>query len=115
MSGKAGRRWCSRWVSADRAASRRRIATASQAHARSASGASACERTDAVLEIFEVQVDVADAVLVVDQIGVHQGVAQHHQAGVLVRAWLVEAELAEDAFAVVGVQAVQVQRGDRAE
>src|SRR5690606_18109501 len=115
MPGKAGRRWCSRWVSAERAASRRRMSTASQAQARSLPAVSAGERTDPLLEVFEVQVDVADAVLVVDQIGVHQRVAQDHQAGFVVRTRLVEAEIAQDAYAIVRLQGVEVQRCDRTE
>src|SRR3546814_3919984 len=114
MPGNAGKRWCSRWVSAERAASRRRVPTASQAQSR-VRLASACEGTDPLLEMFEIQVDVADSVLFVDQVGVHQRVAQQHQAVVLADVGRIKAERIEDMVAFAGIECVQVQRGDRAE
>src|SRR5690606_20124372 len=103
MPGNAGKRWCSRWVSAERAASRRNAPIALRTQLRDAgfgrapgrvrkATTSPAQRTDPLREVVEIQVDVADPVLAVDQVRVHQRVPQDHQRVVLAVAWLGQAQ-----------------------
>ena len=52
------------------------------------------------LQIFEIEIDVADAVFVIDQIRIHQGVAQDHEAVIAfisIKRGRIQAERIEDA------------------
>src|SRR4249919_4081181 len=93
MPGKPGRSIFNKWVSADRAASCCSFASAARHQSRWTSWSAktvavaavgmctpSAQRAYAHGQVVEVAVDVADPVLAVDQVRVHQRVAQDHQA-----------------------------------
>ena len=61
--------------------------------------------------------DIADAVFEVDQIGVHQGVAQDGEAvaAVIAKAGDIQPQCTEDALGFGVTQGIWAQGGDRAE